>query len=274
MKKGKSIFALAITSLFAASVLAGCGAGGQAPTAPAQGGQQSAAPADSSAGKTKLVMATSADFKPFEFHDLSSGKDEITGFDIEIAKYIADKLGVELEVQDMNFDGLIPALQANRADMVMAGLTATEERKKNVDFSDIYYESKNVILSKKDSNLTKVEDLAGKKVTVQTGSIQEGDVKKLQEKMPDLQIVSLNKVPEMIQEVKTGRVDAAVIENTVAKGFVEQNPELGYSLIEEGTMQTAIAFPKGSPYVEKVNEILKEMKDNGEMEKLASKWFQ
>ncbi|QQE76012.1 transporter substrate-binding domain-containing protein [Brevibacillus composti] len=271
MKKS-SLFSVAMSSLLAVAVLAGCGTGN-----PQGAGQQPAGqePAGQAGEQKKLVMATSADFKPYEFHDLSSGKDEIVGFDVDIAKYIGKELGFEVEIVDMNFDGLVPALQAKRADFVMAGMTPTPEREKNVDFSIVYYDSKNSIVSKKDSGLTKPEQLAGKKVTVQTGSIQEGAAKELQKTLQGMEIISLNKTGEIVEEVKTGRVDAAILENTVAKGFIEANPELQFTTFEgDSKLNTAIAFPKGSPYVEDFNKVIKQMQENGEMEKLIKKWFE
>jgi ABC-type amino acid transport substrate-binding protein len=268
MKKMKSVFSLVLTSLFAVAVLAGCGTAGQSGAGEQPAGQ---APAEE---KKKLIMATSADYKPYEFHDLSSGKDQIVGFDIDIANTIGKELGFEVEVVDMNFDGLVPALQTKRADFVMAGMTPTPERQKNVDFSVIYYDAKNSILSKKDSNITKTDDLAGKKVAVQLGSIQEGAAKELAKTLKGMQIVSLNKTGEMVEEVKTGRVDAAIIEDTVAKGFVESNPELQFTTIPSDEANgSAVAFPKGSPYVEEFNKVIKKMQENGEMDKLIKKWF-
>lgn len=271
MKKS-SLFSVALSSLLAVAVLAGCGTGNQQGAGQQPAGQE---PAGQAGEQKKLVMATSADFKPYEFHDLSSGKDEIVGFDVDIAKYIGKELGFEVEIVDMNFDGLVPALQAKRADFVMAGMTPTPEREKNVDFSIVYYDSKNSIVSKKDSGLTKPEQLAGKKVTVQTGSIQEGAAKELQKTLQGMEIISLNKTGEIVEEVKTGRVDAAILENTVAKGFIEANPELQFTTFEgDSKLNTAIAFPKGSPYVEDFNKVIKQMQENGEMEKLIKKWFE
>lgn len=272
MKKFQSFVSLAVASLFAAALVTGCGSAGQAGNAttpqPAAGEQGGAA------SKGKLVMATSADYKPYEFHDLANGSDEIVGFDVDIAKYITKELGMELEITDMNFDGLIPALQSNRADFVMAGMTPKPERLQNADFSVIYYESKNSLVAKKENNLTKIEQLAGKKIAVQTGSIQEGYAQELAKTVKDLQIVSLNKIGEMVQEVKTGRVDAAIIEDTVAKGFVEQNPELQYTTVQtDSTNGSAVAFPKGSKHVEEFNQVIKKMQENGEMDKLVKKWF-
>ncbi|MGZ0049889.1 transporter substrate-binding domain-containing protein [Brevibacillus gelatini] len=278
MKKRTSILSLAFTSLLAAALIAGCGTGNQPQAGAGQeqpAGQEQAAGQEGQAGEKKtLIMATSADYKPYEYHDLTSGKDEIVGFDIDIANYIAKELGYEIQITDMDFGGLVPALQTNRADFVMAGMTPTPDRQKNVDFSDIYYEAKNTIVSKKDSNLTKPEQLAGKKIAVQLGSIQEEAAKELEKTVQGLQVTSLNKLGEIVEEVKTGRVDAAIIEDTVAKGFVASNPTLQFTTIESNeTNGSAIAFPKGSPHVEKFNEVIKKMQENGEMDKLIQKWF-
>ncbi len=262
MKKMKSVCMYALSSLLAVSVLAGCGNA-------TQPSGESSAPE-----KKKLVMATSADYPPYEFHDTSSGTDQIIGFDIDIANYIAKKLGFEFEIKDMDFNGLIPALQTNRVDFVMAGMTPKEDRKKNADFSDIYYDAKNTIVSKKDSNITKPEDLAGKRVGVQLGSIQEGDAKSMAEKIKGMEVVPLNKIGDIVQELKSNRIDAAIIEDTVAKGYVTSNPELMFNTIpSEGPSGSAVAFPKGSKYVADFNKVIKEMKENGELDKLIQKWF-
>jgi polar amino acid transport system substrate-binding protein len=259
MKKRTSFFSIVLTFVLAFTVLAGCS------------GNQSSA----SGGKPKLVMGTSADYPPYEFHDTSSGDDKIVGFDVDIANYIAKKLGFQLEIQDMDFNGLLPALQSKRIDFIMAGMTPTEERKKNADFSIIYYDAKNSIVSKAGSNLKKPEDLAGKKVGVQLGSIQEEEAKKFAQKVKGMQIVQLNKIGDLIEEIKSGRIDAAIIEDTVAKGYVQSNPDLQYSTIEtEGSNGSAVAFPKGSKYVEQFNKVIKEMQENGEMKKLIKKWFE
>ncbi len=272
MKKFKSMITMALTSVLAVAVLAGCGAasnngaGGQQP---AQGGEQPAG------DKKKLIMATSADYKPYEFHDTTGGKDEIVGFDIDIANYIAKELGFEIEIKDMDFNGLLPALQAGRADFVMAGMTPKPERLKNADFSIIYYEAKNTIVAKKGSNLTKWEDLAGKKVAVQLGSIQEAEAKDMAKTVQGMELKSLNKIGEMIQELKSGRIDAAIIEDTVAKGYAQANPDIEFNTIpSQEAAGSAVAFPKGSKYVEDFNKVIKKMQENGELDKLAKKWFE
>ena len=222
--------------------------------------------------RQKLVMVTSADYPPYEFRDTASGKDDIIGFDVDIAKYITNQLGYDLEIKDTDFSGIIPALQSGRADFAMAGMTPTEERKKNVDFSDIYYEAKNTIVTRKGSNLKTPEDLAGKKVGVQLGSTQEKTAKEFK----NVQLVALNKTGDLIQEVKARRIDAAVIEDTIAKGFIANNPDLQFTTIPSKPEEagSAIAFPKNSRLVADFNRILAEMKQSGEIERLIKKWFE
>lgn len=219
------------------------------------------------AGRT-LVMVTSADYPPYEFRDTAQGN-EIIGFDIDIANYIAQELGFELKIQDTDFSGIIPALQSQRADFAMAGMTPTEERRQNVDFSDIYYEAKNTIVAIQGSNFQQPEDLAGKRVGVQLGSIQETAAREFD----DVTIVPLNRTGEIIQEVKARRVDAAILEDTIATGFVANNPDLEFNTIEAGEGGSAIAFPRGSPLVADFNRVLQQMQDNGELDRLVNKWF-
>ncbi|HLO49860.1 MAG TPA: ABC transporter substrate-binding protein/permease [Kamptonema sp.] len=220
--------------------------------------------------KKTLTMATSPDYPPYEYKDTAVSGNEIIGFDVDIAKYITKELGYELKIIGMDFNGLIPALQAGRADLVMAGMTPTPERKKNVDFSDLYYEAQNTIVAKKGSNLTKPEDLAGKKVGVQLGSIQQEAVKK----MAGVEAIPLNRIADIIQELKSNRLTAGVIEDTVAKGYAEANPDLEFNVIpnteESGS---AIAFPKGSKLVPEFNRVLQQMQANGKLKELATQWF-
>lgn len=263
MKKFKSMFAVAMTGVLAMTVMAGCGTSGE--------NNATGDAANKDAAKPKMIMATSADYKPYEFHDTTSGKDEIKGFDIDIANYIAKDLGFELEVIDMDFTGLIPAMQAGRADFVMAGMTPKPERLKNADFSEIYFEAKNTIVAKTGSNFKSTDDLNGKKVGVQLGSIQEGEAKE----MKGIEVVSLGKIPEIVQEIKSGRIDAAIIEDVVAKGYVDNNKDLEFNVIPSSEVAgSAVAFPKGSKHVEDFNKVIKKMNENGELEKLANKWFQ
>ncbi|MEC4816427.1 MAG: ABC transporter permease subunit [Scytonema sp. PMC 1069.18] len=225
--------------------------------------------------KDTLTMLTSPDYPPYEYYDTKDGERKIVGFDIDIANAIAKELGFKLKVMESDFNGLIPALQANRADFVMSGMSPTAQRRKSVDFSIIYYKAKDTIIAPKGSKLKKPEDLLGKKVGVSLGTIQEQNAKNIAQKVPNIQIKKLNKVPEVIQEIKTGRIDAAIVEDTVAKGFVQTNPDLEFHVIPsiQEASGSAIAFPKGSPLVESFNKVLQNMKETGELEKLATKWF-
>ncbi|MDT8861696.1 transporter substrate-binding domain-containing protein [Alkalihalobacillus sp. MEB130] len=169
--------------------------------------------------ETTLIMGTSADYPPYESVDLATG--EIIGFDIDIARHITQELGYELQIEDMDFNALIPAMESGRVDFVLAGMTPTEERQENVDFSDIYYEATNLIVSKESSNLTSLEDLEGLKVGVQLGSIQEEEADELAEEY-GFEVVKLNRIPEIMQELMAGRIDAILMEDTVAEGHLAQ----------------------------------------------------
>ncbi|MGY3718041.1 basic amino acid ABC transporter substrate-binding protein [Sutcliffiella cohnii] len=217
----------------------------------------------------KLIMGTSADFPPFETRD---NKGEIVGFDIDLAKYIATELGYELEIQDMNFDGLVGALQANRVDFVASGMSATDTRKESVDFSEEYHRSGEMFVTLKDSELKGMADLEGKHIAVQLGTIQEEGAKKLAEKI-NLEIKVLDKVPNMIQELKSGRVDGVYLDKAVGQGYVKELDLAGFDDESEGTPGMAIAFPKGSELIEDFNRIIAEMQENGELAKLHQKWI-
>ncbi len=234
------------------------------------GGGQTSGGADSQV----LTMATSADYPPYEFVKTEGGTEEIVGFDVDIARHIATELGYELEITNMDFSGLIPALQAGRADFVMAGMTPTEERKQNVDFSAIYYDAKQTIVFPASNAITGPADLGNKTVGVQLGSIQEELAKTLAEQTPGMTLSPLNRINEIVQELKSGRIDAAIMEDTVAAGFLANNPDLQAVVIpEEGPAGSAIAFPKDSELTGEFDQVLAEMESSGLMEELIVKWF-
>jgi arginine/lysine/histidine transporter system substrate-binding protein len=258
MKKSLLLF---IASILLIGLLSACGAGGEQKNG---SGEQ----------KKVLKMGTSADYAPFEYIDTAKGN-EIIGFDVDLAKMIAKELGYEVQIVDMDFSGLIPALQSGKVDFVLAGMTPTKERKKNVDFSDVYYVARNMIVSKKGSGIKTVEDWKGKTVGVQTGSIQEGEANKIA-KTVDIKIESRNRIPELIQEIQAGRFDVAIIEDTVAKGYLKNsNGKLeGHTIpTSEQEAGSAIAFPKGSKLRDEFNKVLQEKMKNGEVDKLIKKWF-
>ncbi|WP_307891953.1 transporter substrate-binding domain-containing protein [Bacillus swezeyi] len=225
----------------------------------------------SSDDKKTLVMGTSADYPPFESKD----GDKIVGFDVDLANALAKKTGHEIEVKDMDFNGLVTALKTNKADIVLSGMTPTPKRKKQVDFSNVYYTAHNMIVTKKSSGIKSLDDLKGKTVGVQLGSIQEEKAKELTSDY-DLKVENRNRISDLTEEIKAGRFDAAIIEDIVAEKYIQKNEELvGYNLPKEPDEKagSAIAFKKGSELTDKFNKALEEMEKNGELDKLKEKWF-
>lgn len=220
-------------------------------------------------GKDKIVMGTSADFPPFETHDTDG---EIVGFDIDLAKHITEELGYELEIKDMNFDGLIGALQADTVDFVASGMSATDKRKENVDFSVEYHRSGEMFITLPESEIESMDDLDGTKIGVQLGTIQDEAAKKLADTM-EIEVKALDKVPALIQELKSKRIDAIYLDKTVAEGYIEELDLKGFDDESSLSPGMAIAFPKGSELAEEFSEVIEEMKESGELEKLQEKWL-
>lgn len=200
---------------------------------------------------------------------MENGKEKIVGFDINIAEEIAKDMGVNLRVLELDFNGLLVSLNADKADMVMAGMTPDEERIKAVDFSEIYYLAEQGIMvsDKNKDSLNTLESLAGKKIGVQKGSVQE---KIALEQLPNSKVVSLVKLPNIILELKSGNIDAAIVELPVAEGYVKQYPELVLSdakVIDE-TGGSAIAIKKGNQdLVDQINSTIKRLQDEGLIDK-------
>lgn len=214
--------------------------------------------------KGKMVVAMSPEFAPFEFKTLIDGKDTIVGADVELAKAIGDELGVDVEFSAMSFDNVLASLKSGKADLAISGISATAERQKSYDFSDSYYESKNVIIIQKDKlqALDTVDDFASQSVVVQKGSIQETIVK---DNLTDANITPLTKVGEMVSEVANGKADALVLEEAIAKGYLEKNANLAVSSVElpsDDADAYAVAMPKGSKKLtKKVNDVIKSLKE-------------
>nr|WP_040832249.1 transporter substrate-binding domain-containing protein [Streptococcus ictaluri] len=203
--------------------------------------------------KGKLVVAVSPDYAPFEFKALIDGKDIIVGADIDLAKAIADELGVTLELSSMSFDNVLSSLQTGKADIAISGLSYTKERAKVYDFSKPYYETENAILVKATDlkDYTEMSNLDGKKVAVLKGSIEETLVK---EQLKKANTISLTVMGEAINELKSGQVDAVDLEGPVAAGFLAQNPDLALASLKLTTADgdaKAVAMPKGNKDLKK-----------------------
>ena len=264
MKKGFMKMILGTMSLL---VLAGCGnTSGTANSAAAEADGALQEIKDSG----KLVVGTCADYPPYEWHLIKDGKDEIIGFDIDIAQAIADELGVDLEIKDMDFDGLIPALSTGKIDMIIAGMNPTDERKQSVDFTDIYYTQKDALVIKSEDaeNIQSENDLKKASLATQKATIQETY---LLENFPDAALQSVPKWNTAILSLVTGKVDAVLMVETVAKQYVEQNEGLEIAGFDVASTpnESAIAVAKDNKdFLDAVNDILDEMKESGQIEEL------
>ncbi len=216
--------------------------------------------------KDTLVMATNAEFPPYEFRD----GDKIVGIDAEVAQAIADKLGMELKIEDMAFDSIIPAVTSGKADFGAAGLTVTEDRKKNVDFTDTYAKATQVIMVKEDSDVAGPDNLEGKKIGVQlgtTGDMYAGDIK-------DAEVERYNKGFEAVQAVQQGKIDAVVIDGEPAKEFVKQAE--GIKILDEAFTEEeyALTVDKGNDdLLKKINDALNDLKENGKLDEIVDKYI-
>ncbi|WP_341201784.1 ABC transporter substrate-binding protein [Planomicrobium okeanokoites] len=221
--------------------------------------------------KKVLEMGTSAEFPPFES---INAEGDFVGFDIDLANYIADELGYELKITDMKFDGLIGALQNDRVDMVIAGMSATDSRRENVDFSTEYNHSGEMFVTPASSDVKSLEDLEGLTVGVQLGTIQEeGANKILEEENVNFELKALDDSGALIQEILSGRIDAAYMDKEVALGYLEQQDLEAFDDPTTSSPGMAAAFPKGSDLVDEVNEVLAEAEESGFLKELQDKWL-
>lgn len=196
-----------------------------------------------------LKVATSPDYPPFEFRATINGKSEDVGMDIEVAKQIAKDLGVKLKIMNMDFGSTLVAVQTGKVDMAITGVNPTEERRQSVDFSDIYYNGgQSFLIQKKDAKKYKsAKALHGAKIGTQTGSLQQTLSKKY---FSDSTLSSMEKTPNLVFALKSGKLDAVGVETPVAATYVENNKDLamvnaGYTLDKNET-GAAVAFAKGS----------------------------
>lgn len=219
--------------------------------------------------KKTLKMATSADYPPFESHDTNG---DFIGFDIDLAKAIAEELGYELDITDMSFDGLISSLQADRVDFVISGMSATEDRKENVDFSKEYNRSGEMFISTKDNEYTDVDQFDGKIVGVQLGSIQEEGAEKIKDEY-GFEVKKIDDAGMLIQELVTGRIDVVYLDKEVAQGYMEEQDLVGFDDPTRSSPGMAIAFPKGNDLVDEVNEALETLEEDGTIDALKEEWL-
>ena len=278
MKKLTKIISLML-ALACVLSLAACGSKAQTAdttptdTAPADAAAESETPVvDAIKAKGELVVGTSADYPPYEFHTEIDGVDTIVGFDIAIAQNFADALGVELKVVDMPFDSLLIGLGKGEFDLVMAGMTANDERRKAADFTDVIFANDQIVMIRKEDadKYTKIEDLVGHKVGAQTGS---DPMKLAQESYGAENIVGLVKNQDLVMELKAGKIDAIQTTSMTAIPYVNANDDLmiqdlGFPMNEAGFSG---AVPKNEPdFLAFLNEQLAVMKEQGLIEQYVT----
>ena len=241
----KKILAIALAAVMLVCTLAACG------------------------GQTaeKLVMGTNAAFPPYEFKE----GEVIVGIDADIAAALAEKLGVELEIKDMAFESLIPAVAGGSVDIVLAGMTVTDERKESVNFSDSYATGIQSVIVTADSAIASIDDLSGKLIGVQTGTTGDiycsGDYGEEAIKRYDNGALA-------VQALINGQVDCVVIDNQPALAFVEANEGLKILDTEYAIEDYAIAIGKeDTELLEKINVALAELKAEGKIDEIVSKYI-
>lgn len=225
------------------------------------------------AGESKvLVMATNAEFPPYEYYE----NDAIVGIDAEIAAAIAEKLGMELKIEDMKFDSIIPSIVSGGADIALAGMTVREDRLVDVDFSSSYATGVQVVIVKADSDIKTLDDLTGKKIGVQlatTGDIYASDTPE-NNGFGEENVIKYNKGADAVMALKGGDVDAVIIDNEPAKAFVAANEGLTILSTEYAVEEYAIAVKKGNKeLLDKVNKALAELTEAGKIDEIISKYI-
>lgn len=248
----KKIVSIALVAMMTASLLSACG---------------SEKPAGMTVNEGVLTMATNAYFPPYEYYE----GDQVVGIDAEIAGAVAEKLGLELKIEDMEFDSIITAVQTGKADMGLAGITVTDERKQSVNFSDSYATGIQVIIVAEDSDIAGVDDLADKKIGVQLATT--GDIYAKDDFGED-HVEEYNKGADAVMALKQGKVDAVIIDNEPAKSFVAANEGLKILDTEYVTEDYAACMNKeNAELLEAVNGALAELKADGTLQEIIDKYI-
>ena len=216
----------------------------------------------------KLIMSTNAAFPPYE---MTTDSGEFEGIDIETAQAIADKLGLELQIDDMDFDAALLAVQQGKADMVMAGVTVTDERQNVMDFTDSYATGIQSIIVKEDSDIASVDDLAGKKIGTQRGTT---GYLYCSDDFGDENVVAYDDGLTAVQMLNNGQVDCVVIDNAPAKEFIAANP--GLKLLDTAYVEESYAIGVGKGNTElkdAINTALEELKADGTLQAIVDKYI-
>ena len=288
----KRMLATLLTTVMALSMLAGCGKVEETKTdAPADATAASGetvgetevvetAAAASEGGllasikeSGKIVVGTASGYAPYEFVDVTSTTQEIIGVDMELAKAIADELGVELEVQDMVFSSLLSSLPAHKIDIAIAGIAPTDERKETMDFSDSYlFATQSILILKENAETYQtLNSFSGQPMAAQKSTTQEALI---QEMLPESPLVSLDKVPDCILELKSGNVAGVAVESIVGEQYIIAHDDIQFAdATFDKKKESAIALEKGNEdLLEIINKVIKENQDNGNFDKWVEEY--
>ena len=266
---GLTVAALALTACGGSSSTASSAAASSVASSAAASSEAASAAATelTTVEAGKLTMATNAAFPPYE---MTTDAGEFEGIDIETAQAIADKLGLELQIDDMDFDAALLSVQQGKADIVMAGVTVTDERKAVMDFSDSYATGIQSIIVPEGSDIASPDDLAGKKIGTQrgtTGYIYCSD------DFGDDAVVAYDSGLTAVQAFNNGQVDAVVIDNAPAMEYVAANPGLVILDTSYAEEDYAIGMAKGSSLEDAVNAVLEELKADGTLQSIVDKYI-
>ena len=266
---GLTVAALALTACGGSSSTASSAAASSVASSAAASSEAASAAATelTTVEAGKLTMATNAAVPPYE---MTTDAGEFEGIDIETAQAIADKLGLEQQIDDMDFDAALLSVQQGKADIVMAGVTVTDERKAVMDFSDNYATGIQSIIVPEGSDIASPDDLAGKKIGTQrgtTGYIYCSD------DFGDENVVAYDDGLTAVQALNNGQVDAVVIDNAPAKEFVAANPGLVILDTSYAEEDYAIGVAKGSSLKDAVNAALEELKADGTLQSIVDKYI-
>ncbi len=230
--------------------------------------KQNATSAETKKEANFFRVGTAANYPPFEYIDNT----KMAGFDIDLMREIGKKIGVKFEFVNMSFDGLIPAVKGGKIDIIASAMSATDARRKSIDFSDAYYKTENLYLKKKGNDTIKSkQDLNGKKIGVQLGTVQEMAAKKID----GANVVPAEETVSLILALKSGKVDSVLFDSSIGYGYLKKNQDLVAFFNEpDGSEGFSIAFDKGkqNELIAKVNKAIKDLKADGTYDKLLKQY--
>ncbi|QHS21880.1 transporter substrate-binding domain-containing protein [Virgibacillus sp. MSP4-1] len=239
-------------------------------TSETSNGSKGGSDKDSADGeKNHYVVATEPNFHPFEFMNTETG--EMEGFDIDLMNAIAEEAGFTVEFETMEFDGVLGGMRTGKYPMAISGISITEERKQEIDFSDKYLDSGLILVVPEDSDIQSIDDVDGLKVGAQTGATSEIYLNE----NTDAEVSAFPEIVTAYQDLQRGRLDAVLYDLPNAQYYIKENPDTGLKTVGDLLQGEpyGIAFPKGSNLVEPVNEALATLKEDGTYAEIYKKWF-